>query len=206
MANKGASKIGINGEKLLNAIVSKGYSIRRLAKEPGIERTEKSIRNAIKNNEITAELLFRICYSLELDMNHYIQFTDQYVLYESKEETYRHRLSELLYSILSIFCIPKDRYAGLSDSDRHNLISALEASIVTALNKHFTQTDTLAAITNIGNDLQKFINENQMQIEREIIDCYNREAEYLYQHHLCKQTSAVDYTDIVGKQETSPLL
>ena len=206
MANKRTHKIPISGPKLQNAITAKGYSIRRLAKEPEIERTEKSLRNAIKSNEITAELLFRICHKLELDINCFIELPNQCCMCEAKGDNTRHKYSELIYEILSLFNIEKCRYDKLSEQEQHELYTAIESDISLRLKAAFTLDESEDTITPTEKTIKECIEKDLFLIDSEIRSLYAKKTDILFQNYLERYANFTDLLTDNCDPENAPIL
>ena len=61
MGNKPIRKWKIDGSKLLDAIYSKGFTIRQVSREPKVGYSERQIRKYIKDGEMPPSMVLSIC-------------------------------------------------------------------------------------------------------------------------------------------------
>ncbi len=121
MANKGSLKVKINTEKLQQAIADRGYSIRQLANEPEIARSDRTIRTALAEGEMQMELLYRICWALGLNMNQFLLKEKVDNTQKSKYEMMIVRYSSYFRMLLSMFGISMKQYYDLTENERYDL-------------------------------------------------------------------------------------
>ncbi len=137
MANKGSQKVKINGNDLLKAITDRGYSLRELANEPEIARSDRTIRTALKEGEIQLELLYRICWALGLNMQQFVQSAEESNINKNKYEMMIVRYSSYFRMLLSMFGISVATYYELTEEDRYKLQKDLCRNISETLGKYF---------------------------------------------------------------------
>lgn len=186
MANKGSQKVKINGTALLQAITDRGYSLRELANEPEIARSDRTIRTALKEGDIQLELLYRICWALGLNMQQFMQSADESNVNKNKYEMMIVRYSSYFRMLLSMFGISVATYYELSEKDRYQLQKDLCKNISDILwkyfNKHFNGPDNDFDYASIAMD--NFLDEYQGVFEPQKIQQIEDEMQRGYEEYM----------------------
>lgn len=184
MANKGSLKVKINTEKLQQAIADRGYSIRQLANEPEIARSDRTIRTALAEGEMQMELLYRICWALGLNMNQFLLKEKVDNTQKSKYEMMIVRYSSYFRMLLSMFGISMKQYYDLTENERYDLQKDLCKGISNIIYKHFR-----SCFKTIEDDypivaMDDFIDEYHGAFEPSKIDEIDAEMERGYEEYM----------------------
>lgn len=179
MSNK-SRKVQIDSEKLIKAINDRGYSIRHLAKEPEIDRTEKTIRFALKDNEMQVELLFRICWVLGMDMEEFMIKKANEEMKVNERDTLKIRYSSYLRQLLSMFGVTTKQYYELTDKQRGQLQRDLFDGISPVIRKHFP-SDVESPTEFAMYEMDMFLDEYGGVFEPLRIDAINKEMDRGYE-------------------------
>ena len=197
MANK-SRKVKIDSEKLLKAINDRGYSIRHLAKEPEIDRAEKTIRFALKDGEMQVELLFRICWILGIDMEQFMVNKTSEGMDVNERDTLKIRYSSYLRQLLSMFGVTTKQLYDLSDEERYQLQRDLYENISTVIRKHFPgemESPTEWAMY----EMDMFLDEYHGVFEPSRIDAINEEMDRGYEEWMRNNPPDEDDDPFVAK-------
>ena len=158
MGNRGSFKTGINGKALLDRIQNKGFSIRKLANEPEISRSEKTIRNAIKSNEIPVELLYKISRVLNVDMKEFIIADDKNIVYSDPQLENTARDYTYIKFLMTSHGITMHDLQMLDRESRSQLITDLEGGILETIHRYFPKRN------------RELLEENYMQSVLDALD------------------------------------
>ena len=180
MANK-SRKVEIDSEKLLKAINERGYSIRQLAKEPEIDRAEKTIRFALKDKEMQVELLFRICWVLGMDMEQFMIKKASEEVKVNERDTLKIRYSSYLRQLLSMFGVTTKQLYELTDEQRFQLQRDLFDNISPVIRKHFPSESIESPTEWAMYEMDMFLDEYHGVFEPLKIDAINDEMDRGYE-------------------------
>ena len=181
MPNKGSMKVKIRSEELLKAITDRGYSVRELANEPEIRRSDRTIRTALNEGEMQMELLYRICWALGLNMGDFTLKDELDSSGKNKFEMMIVRYSSYFRMLLSMFGISMKQYYELSEDDRYKLQQELCNSISGIIVKYFPKA--FANVEDYGPiaEMESFLDEYHGIFEPTKIDEINEEMDRGYE-------------------------
>lgn len=178
MANKGSQKAKIDGDLLLQAITNRGYSLRQLASEPEIARSDRTIRTALKEGEIQLELLYRICWALGLNMQQLMQNAEEGKVNQNRYEMMIVRYSSYFRMLLSMFGVSMTMYYELSEEKKYHLQKDLCKNISDIIwkyfSKHFQDPDTKPAMDEMDDFIDEYQGAFEPQKIQEIQDAMDR--------------------------------
>ena len=206
MPNKGSIKVKIRSEELLKAITDRGYSIRELANEPEIRRSDRTIRTALNDGEMQMELLYRICWALGLNMNDYTIKEKIDTQRNNKFEMMIVRYSSYFRMLLSMFGISMQQYYELSEDERFNLQKELCSSISDIIRKHFGKSFISPDDDYPMVEMESFLDEYHGIFEPSKIDAINDEMDRAYEEYMRQNPPSDDddpFREKYGKPITS---
>ena len=164
MGNRGSFKTHIDGKALLKRIQQSGYSIRSLANEPEICRTEKTIRNAIKTDEIPVELLYKICRVLGTDMKDFTVAEVSDGEHTDRDSSGILRNYTYLKLLLTAHGLSMSDFQSLKNDRKYELIADLERGIQHTLCQYFP-----------GNNIEYDLHESRMEDMLKALEDENEE-------------------------------
>ncbi len=197
MPNKGSIKVKIDRDSLLHAINERGYSIRQLANEPEIARSDRTIRTALAEGEMQMELLYRICWALGLNMDTFMIKGKVDNTQKNKYEMMIVRYSSYFRMLLSMFGITMKQYYELSENDRYNLQKSLCNSISAQIDKYFHNSSRSYEYEYDFYAMENFIDEYHGAFEPSKIEEINEAMDRSYEEYLLNNppTEEDDETD-----------
>lgn len=165
----------------MKAITDRGYSVRELANEPEIRRSDRTIRTALNEGEMQMELLYRICWALGLNMGDFTVKDELDSSRRNKFEMMIVRYSSYFRMLLSMFGISMKQYYELSEDERFNLQKELCANISTIIVKHFPKCFNSPEDEYAMYEMDSFLDEYHGIFEPTKIDAINEEMDRGYE-------------------------